>query len=130
MKEKMKIYNQSFRAARRAYKKTPEGKTSEHRYRNKKYATDGKNRRLVQRYGITIEDYNRILAEQKGLCAICGNVPTTRFHVDHDHATGKVRGLLCVACNMALGLFKDNPRLLERSIEYLKKNYVPGNYGS
>ena len=53
--------------------------------------------------GVTVEDYDRLLAAQGGGCAICGNPPKTRrLDVDHDHRTGKVRGLLCHRCNRAL----------------------------
>lgn len=80
---------------------------------------------LLQKYEITPEDYDRMLAEQDGTCAICDGPPAGRgkgnsiFHVDHDHATGTVRGLLCAPCNTALGLFQDSPGTLLRAIEYL-----------
>jgi hypothetical protein len=53
--------------------------------------------------GVTDDEYARLLAAQGGHCALCPNVPKTRrLHVDHDHATGRVRGLLCYRCNRAL----------------------------
>ena len=53
-----------------------------------------------------------------------------RFHIDHDHSTGKVRGLLCTACNMGLGLFKDDPEMLLRAIDYLEDAISTNNSAS
>lgn len=85
-----------------------------------------RDRSLRFHYGITSDDYDRLLAAQSGNCAICGcPQPTTgrqRFlHVDHDHATGHIRGLLCQHCNHAIGKLKDNPRILTAAIEYLQR---------
>jgi hypothetical protein len=89
---------------------------------------------LRYKFGITIEDYNRILDSQGGTCAICDRKNSTRkkgthnkqaipmaLSVDHDHKTGKIRGLLCNGCNTCLGRFRDDPALFEKAIEYLKK---------
>lgn len=62
--------------------------------------------------------FNTLLELQDGLCAICG-VPNPE-HVDHDHRTGAVRGILCFNCNGGLGQFRDNIAHLERAITYLK----------
>lgn len=79
---------------------------------------------LKNLYGITLEDYDQRLDRQGGGCAICGAEPWTqkhgRLHVDHDHKTSEVRGLLCFDCNVALGAFKDNQTRLLRAISYLK----------
>src|SRR5574341_1516779 len=64
------------------------------------------------------EDYERLLIEQQGRCALCETRPLS--HVDHDHATGTVRGLLCRPCNLGLGLFDDSPVVLARAIQYLE----------
>lgn len=63
---------------------------------------------LKSKYGLTEDDYSAMLEKQKGLCAICENPCATgrRLAVDHDHATGKVRGLLCLYCNRLLGRFE------------------------
>lgn len=63
-----------------------------------------------KQYGITIQDYNRMFAEQSGHCKMCGGSPLEgqSLHVDHDHTTGTVRGLLCVSCNVHLGWFELN----------------------
>ena len=69
-------------------------------------------RKLRTKYGITTEDYDALFANQAGACAVCQQPsPEGRaLHVDHDHESGKVRGLLCAQCNMGLGCFKDNCR--------------------
>lgn len=72
-------------------------KARDHGERDPEYA---RNWKLLDRYGITSEDYDRMLAEQMGLCRICRRPPkTVRLHVDHDHDTGEIRGLLCPTCN-------------------------------
>jgi hypothetical protein len=76
----------------------------------------------LKRYGLTLADYERMFAEQGGRCAICATeVSGARLCVDHDHGTGKVRGLLCHACNKAIGGFRDSTELLKRAIAYLLK---------
>lgn len=72
---------------------------------------------LQTKYKITSDDFDRMLAVQKGRCAICEE--ETGLHVDHCHAKGSVRGLLCVRCNRGLGYFKDKPELLKRAASYL-----------
>jgi len=71
-----------------------------------------------RKYGLTIEQFAALIERQGNACAICRVVPE-RFHVDHDHKTGAVRGLLCASCNKALGAFKDNAQILEAAIVYL-----------
>lgn len=77
----------------------------------------------IQRaYGITKEQYEALLAEQGGVCALCKKPPTDEFLVvDHDHTTGQVRGLLHRLCNSMLGCAMDDPELLEAGIKYLRK---------
>lgn len=86
----------------------------------RKNPVKAKNRNLA-RYGITLEDYGSLLAKQHGCCAICHRPPTDGklLVVDHDHATGMVRGLLHNECNVALGLFQDNPTILIAAANYL-----------
>lgn len=85
-------------------------------------------RNLVATFGITLEDFNAMLVLQNGVCAICGNPPQNtngrnwRLNVDHCHACGEVRMLLCSTCNNGLGCFKDNPELLLKAIGYLSKH--------
>lgn len=78
--------------------------------------------KLRSEFGITIEDRDRMFAEQDGLCAICKSDPhpVQGLQVDHCHATGRVRGLLCSKCNRGIGYFKDSPELLRRAAAYLR----------
>lgn len=63
---------------------------------------------LKHTYGLTLEDFDAMVEQQGGRCAICHRVPPYRLCVDHDHEDGRVRGLLCVRCNSALGVFERN----------------------
>lgn len=79
---------------------------------------------LKSKYDISVDDYEIMLIEQDCKCKICGDTdpkrPSGVFVVDHCHTTGEVRGLLCDDCNLALGKFKDNKKVLLSAIEYLK----------
>lgn len=91
----------------------------EHRRYHKAY-------QLRRIYGITIDEYNAKLTEQGGKCAICSMEVTfsrdlTAAHLDHCHATGKVRGILCVRCNQGIGFLQDRIDLLYKAIDYLKE---------
>lgn len=82
------------------------------------------NRLLKRRYGITLIERNRILLEQEGRCAICLRHEDQfkhRLSLDHDHKTGRIRGILCSNCNRALGLYWDNEETHARFVDYLKK---------
>jgi hypothetical protein len=83
-----------------------------------------RNYHLRHRYGITVDDFDRMPAAQGGLCAICREAPAER--VDHDHATKLVRGLLCFNGNGALGEFRDRTDLMLRAVAYLRGDSVPG----
>ena len=74
---------------------------------------------LRRTYGITVEEHDRLLAQQDGKCAVCGDDNPT--HTDHDHVSGKVRGLLCGRCNLGIGLFLDDPVRMEAAMEYLER---------
>jgi uncharacterized protein YpuA (DUF1002 family) len=78
---------------------------------------------LKMRYGLTPHDKQKMLDEQNNCCAICGVefVDAKATHVDHNHDTNKVRGILCRSCNIGLGHFKDSTEFLLEAIEYLKK---------
>lgn len=82
-----------------------------------------KEKKLIKAYGITLKEYNNRISRQNGVCAICKNENPPNsgsLAVDHDHITGKVRGLLCIMCNRGLGNFYDNVEYLQSAIEYLK----------
>jgi len=74
------------------------------------------------RFKMTIAEYNVLLAKQGGECAICHSIApggVGRFHVDHDHVSGRIRGLLCTNCNNGLGRFEDNPDRLIMAAKYI-----------
>jgi len=83
------------------------------------------NYQMTKNYGIGLKEYDVMFNAQNGVCAICSKEPPNthkkRLNVDHCHTTGKVRGLLCDACNRAIGLLKDSPDLLNKAISYLAR---------
>lgn len=106
-----------------------------HEYQKKHVDATRKSRRkynLKSKFGLDAEWYYETLEKQGGCCDICGDkqnttritelTPNPRFAVDHNHDTGKVRGLLCCRCNRALGLFEDNTDSIERAIDYLERH--------
>jgi hypothetical protein len=88
-----------------------------------------RNAALKSLYGLTLQAYERMLAVQGGVCAICGNPPGTNggpgigpsLSVDHDHATGRIRGLLCHHCNVAIGYLREDPALFDKARSHLAK---------
>lgn len=72
-------------------------------------------------YKMPLAELKSLLDKQKGLCKICERPYEDKFQIDHDHKTGRVRGLLCRACNIGLGLFNDRKEILERAIKYFEK---------
>lgn len=105
-----------FRERRKAYYR----EWSKSHPRSRDYRTINYKRNY--KHGMTVEEYDRMSAEQGGVCAICNGLPTrtTYLHVDHDHVTLRIRGLLCDSCNLALGKFKDDPEILDRAAAYLR----------
>jgi hypothetical protein len=95
----------------------------------KRYAKNPLKHRVAQwrrLYGIDHAEYSRILAAQGGGCAVCEAMSSGVrrehwLHVDHDHITGRVRGVLCTQCNRTLGLMKNDPERLRKAAEYLEK---------
>ena len=80
---------------------------------------------LRRDYGLTPEDYAVMARKQENRCAICNRWETAKrryLSIDHDHATGKIRGLLCHKCNILLGMAEDNPQILTNAIEYLRES--------
>jgi len=93
------------------------------------YKTNYSDKDLQRKYGISLLDYSQMFLAQNGKCAICGSTDggnrdgeQKAFAVDHDHRTGKVRGLLCESCNQGIGKLKDDPKVLRLAAEYLEKD--------
>jgi hypothetical protein len=87
-----------------------------------------RNHHLLKKFGITLEEAEQILFKQGNLCAICKDPIEDKRgfypHVDHDHLTGRIRGILCFRCNAGLGAFKDDPRRLLAAIQYLSQEKI------
>lgn len=122
--EVKKIYNKKYRELNKEELKI---KDKEKHIRRKNLIRDS---RLKKSFGISIDEYQNMFNNQKGLCKICGNPEKARqpnseafrlLCVDHCHSTGKVRGLLCTNCNIMLGQAKDDIQILSNAIEYLKQ---------
>ena len=104
-KEKRKEYMRQYNIANRSKRKAVE---------------------IKRMYGITLEKYHRMLDAQAGVCAICKQPPSKTnnhamsLHIDHCHASGKIRGLLCNKCNSGIGFFQESAELVSKAAKYLK----------
>lgn len=90
---------------------------------------DMRDRYYRRTYGITADEADARLAMQNSRCAICKQQAPERLgsmHLDHDHASGQLRGFLCVSCNQGLGQFREDPALLLRAVVYLRQWESPG----
>lgn len=123
-------------------KRTPEKQAEYNANRRERYANDPEFRakyqewargrdpakkrdgRIRSEFGVGVEQYDRMLADQDGKCAICGAESADsrghKLHIDHCHATGRIRGLLCSNCNHGVGKFKDDPDRLRKAAAYLE----------
>lgn len=150
-REQKKVYMAEYLKTYKRKPITPEKRQEVNQRRRERYATDpqyqqklkdhakAKHRlnpeakrsgRLKAEYNLTIEEYQAMLEMQGNGCAICGVRETgvsekgkrqRSLSVDHDHKTGKVRGILCHRCNFAIGQLQDNPELLLKAAEYLTR---------
>lgn len=130
-REKARLYARAWRAAnpdKRAAneRKYREANKEKVREAHRRYREASKDKAAAwhreNKYGITQEQFDAMLEAQNFSCAICGSTKpggTGGFHVDHCHASGAVRGLLCRTCNIGLGNFRDSPTHLMRAIEYV-----------
>lgn len=82
-------------------------------------------RNTLRKYGITPAQYHSMAKRQAGLCAICGEQPEGVLYVDHCHASGKVRGLLCRDCNFAIGFLRDSAQSAQAAASYLRLHSSP-----
>lgn len=125
--EYMRIWREAHREKTREYgrewyKNHPRWKRGYSQEWCKNHSEDIRNKRLQKLYGMSQNDYNTMLYEQEDRCAICGisiEDLCGNLIIDHDHITGKVRGLLCTSCNLGLGWFKDDIVRLEKAKSYL-----------
>ena len=107
----------------REYVKTPEGAAkkrraaAEYNARNPDYF-------LTRNYGLKPGQYDEMVKAQGGACAICGTTDSggRKWHVDHDHETGKVRDLLCSPCNLGIGKMQDDPARLRAAADYIERH--------
>lgn len=79
--------------------------------------------KLKREYGLTLEEYDHMLLSQGGVCKVCKGPPLAKdntYHVDHDHVSGKVRGILCHPCNVAIGNALESPERLRKLADYLE----------
>lgn len=115
-KQELQKYNRDRHAAHRE-KDNARGRT---RRASPGYKIARRSAHLLKRYGMTMEDFDNILHRQGGGCAICQRV-RKQWHVDHNHATGEVRGILCLKCNVALGLIGDDIQTARAIVNYLEE---------
>lgn len=100
------------------YRDRMNSKSKENYWKNHRQWTSNILRRS---YGVTIEEYERLFAKQHGICGICKQPPGKKsLAIDHCHRTGKIRGLLCVRCNLGLGNLRDDPQLLRAALRWLR----------
>jgi hypothetical protein len=147
--EENKVYMAAYyKANRNKFGRTPEQQAKYNEQRKQRYATDPeyaekiragtrgrdpakrKDYRLQKTYGIDLADYQAMLERQSFACAICGAKHQDKrgkiLHVDHCHATGAVRELLCTPCNTALGKLRDDVKRLQSAIAYLQRHSAKG----
>lgn len=119
-KECLNKYRKKYYMDKEEYKKTKK-KQYKHKPGTREYMMEV---RLMRDFRMTIDEYNELFVKQEGRCAICGKHQSEMnkaIHVDHDHVTGEIRGLLCDKCNFGLGMFKDDPELMIKAANYIMK---------
>lgn len=126
-KERIRAYDRAYRAGNRALSKAYRDENKEQINERKRACYEAtrervKSQRRMRAYGINDIRYNEILARQNNCCAICNTHKSELkkdLSVDHDHNTGKVRGLLCNNCNIGIGLLKDSSEVVHKAHLYL-----------
>ena len=120
--EKTRLYYQKNKdkiiARTKKWAENNKDKVKDNKDKNQKWSS------LKRKYGLSKNDYLSLLLTQNYRCKICNNILDngSKTHVDHDHETGKVRGILCSKCNVGLGNFKDSIQNLYNAIQYLQQN--------
>jgi len=111
---------------KREYYSNVDNRKSRKLYSNKWYL-DNKDNYILKTHGLSPDEHDRLFIKQDGRCAICGIdvcEMTKPLYIDHDHDTGKIRGLLCHYCNTMIGMSRDDPEVLVSAISYL----ISGSY--
>lgn len=124
LREKARLYEISHREQKSEYQRNNRERINlRNRQRYQANPQTHRKHTLKYKYGLTQKEYNSLLTEQKGVCAICRKPPAKgkHLHVDHDHIDGKVRGLLCNECNTGIGFLKDSPTIIEAALKYVKQ---------
>lgn len=120
--EKARAYNHKYRAANPD--KVAAWQREAKRRRLARDPTHRVARALRERYGMTIEDRRALHFAQSGKCALCHRPIQNNAHIDHDHTSNRVRGMLCSNCSHGLGLFHDDATLMRRAADYVEKHRV------
>jgi hypothetical protein len=123
-------YAQTHRTVtRKAVSKWAKNNPESNRCKSKRWKSNNPEYRrkyeLKSRYGLTLEAYKQLIKNQDGKCAICGEIAQdtlSSLFVDHDHITGKIRGLLCIRCNAGIGFMQDNSDICRKAANYLEQN--------
>jgi len=139
--ERVSAANKKYRAAHteetklknKLYRENHKEEIKEYRCSHVEYhRTKRRECHLKHQYNLSQEEYEALVNFQKGVCAICGKEETAvdpryktvrKMAVDHDHETGKVRGLLCSRCNKGIGAMEDSPELLLKAVVYLERQF-------
>ena len=125
--ENYQLNKEKFAAKSKAWREANPERAKENRKRNYELNKEAnlqyaKEFNLKRKFNLTLTQYKELLQKQNNVCAICGGTCTKSLAVDHNHNTGKVRGLLCNNCNRGLGHFKDSIKNLTTAINYLKES--------
>ena len=113
--------------ASRKWRSKPENREKERQaWRAPRKREDRRAGWLKGKYGMTVADFDKMAAAQNYCCFLCGDDEMDEFHVDHNHDTGKVRGLLCSNCNTGIGLLRECPKLFERAAQYVAGERLTG----
>jgi len=118
---KYKKYNNEYQ---KKYIKNGKGKKNHNKYNKSKKGKAFIQKSFLKRtYNITIEEYKKIKTNQNNKCAICNiDLYKEKSCIDHNHINGKVRGILCRSCNWGIGHLKDNIKIIQSAVDYLKKH--------
>jgi hypothetical protein len=106
-------------AVKKSYHKHKEKQVARAREYRANNPDAGREAKFKYKYGISLFQYELLFKAQNGKCAICDEPSKATLDVDHDHATGKVRGLLCRRCNLGIGHFCDDPDVIRNAMKYL-----------